>query len=261
MTDDQLRGWKDIAAFLQTSARTVQRWERDLGMPVHRIGPETRRMVYALQHELVAWRKSKAGRVAVQEAEHFAALGAQSPDDADGDADDRADGDEAAASEFERVVAPEALGSSAIAAAGEAAPRRTRRRLVWAGVATLVIATTAVGASFAWKRLSSPTSPSSTASPAAPALAPANILLRLTWPNGTTRIGVLDGDPVRVTVDGRNLRLLARQSRDSIRIEIAEEPPDGAVGKPLPQGVTRLQKGGQATLGEGSRTLTVEWVR
>jgi hypothetical protein len=34
----QLNGWKEIAAYLGRSVRTVQRWEKDFGLPVRRFG-------------------------------------------------------------------------------------------------------------------------------------------------------------------------------------------------------------------------------
>ncbi len=54
---DVLNGWKEIASHLGRSARSVQRWERDLGLPIHRIPtPDGGSIVYALKSEVVAWR-------------------------------------------------------------------------------------------------------------------------------------------------------------------------------------------------------------
>lgn len=50
-----LNSWKEIADFLQRGVRTVQRWERDLRMPVHRIGSGKRSPVYATIPELKFW--------------------------------------------------------------------------------------------------------------------------------------------------------------------------------------------------------------
>lgn len=50
-----LNSWKEIADFLQRGVRTVQRWERDLRMPVHRIGSGRRSPVYATIPELKFW--------------------------------------------------------------------------------------------------------------------------------------------------------------------------------------------------------------
>ncbi len=58
---EELRGWKDIGAHFGTSDRTAQRWERDHGMPVHRTGRTRGASVFAVVHELDAWRLSPAG--------------------------------------------------------------------------------------------------------------------------------------------------------------------------------------------------------
>lgn len=50
-----LNSWKEIAAFLDRGVRTVQRWERDLHLPVHRIGRGARSPVYAVVRELKFW--------------------------------------------------------------------------------------------------------------------------------------------------------------------------------------------------------------
>src|SRR5579864_8507565 len=34
--DQLLEAWKDIAAYLRRDIRTVQRWEKSLGLPIHR---------------------------------------------------------------------------------------------------------------------------------------------------------------------------------------------------------------------------------
>jgi hypothetical protein len=50
-----LNSWKEIASYLDRGVRTVQRWERDLQLPVHRIGKGKRSPVYALVPELKFW--------------------------------------------------------------------------------------------------------------------------------------------------------------------------------------------------------------
>src|SRR5215475_1870514 len=50
-----LNSWKEIARFLDRGVRTVQRWERDLQLPVHRIGKGKRSPVYAFVPELKFW--------------------------------------------------------------------------------------------------------------------------------------------------------------------------------------------------------------
>ncbi len=53
--DDRLDSWKEIAAYLKRGARTVQRWEREEGLPVHRLRHDTLGSVYAYRSELDAW--------------------------------------------------------------------------------------------------------------------------------------------------------------------------------------------------------------
>jgi|SRR5215469_559501 len=50
-----LNSWKEIAVYLDRGIRTVQRWERELGLPVHRIGKGPRSPVHAFPSELQAW--------------------------------------------------------------------------------------------------------------------------------------------------------------------------------------------------------------
>lgn len=50
-----LNSWKEIASFLDRGVRTVQRWERDLRLPVHRIGAGKRSPVYATVQEIKFW--------------------------------------------------------------------------------------------------------------------------------------------------------------------------------------------------------------
>jgi hypothetical protein len=57
VVETTLRGWKEIAVFLGTSPRSAQRWERELGMPVHRLRMTTGSVVTAYPSELDAWRR------------------------------------------------------------------------------------------------------------------------------------------------------------------------------------------------------------
>ena len=50
-----LVSWKEIAAFLNRAERTVKRWERDRGLPVHRVPGGERGGVFAYPDELEAW--------------------------------------------------------------------------------------------------------------------------------------------------------------------------------------------------------------
>lgn len=51
----RLDSWKEVSQYLRRGVRTVQRWERSAGLPVHRIGSGPRPPVIAFADELDAW--------------------------------------------------------------------------------------------------------------------------------------------------------------------------------------------------------------
>jgi hypothetical protein len=51
----RLDSWKEIAAYLGRSDKTVRRWEGKEGLPVHRLHHDKRGSVYAYKKELDAW--------------------------------------------------------------------------------------------------------------------------------------------------------------------------------------------------------------
>ena len=53
--EKRLDSWKEIAAFLQKDVRTVQRWEKNERLPVHRKPHDKLSSVYAYESELEAW--------------------------------------------------------------------------------------------------------------------------------------------------------------------------------------------------------------
>jgi hypothetical protein len=52
---DVLNSWKEIAAYLRRGVRTVQRWERELNLPVRRPRNRSRSAVIALCSDIDAW--------------------------------------------------------------------------------------------------------------------------------------------------------------------------------------------------------------
>ena len=52
---DRLNSWKEIAAFLGRTVRTVQRWEKTQGLPLRRGGPGQRGAVVASKREIGEW--------------------------------------------------------------------------------------------------------------------------------------------------------------------------------------------------------------
>jgi TolB-like protein/cytochrome c-type biogenesis protein CcmH/NrfG len=55
---DRLDSWKEIAAYANRGVRTVRRWEREEGLPVHRHVHRKLGSVYAYKSEIDAWRQS-----------------------------------------------------------------------------------------------------------------------------------------------------------------------------------------------------------
>ncbi len=54
-----LDSWKDIAAYLGRSVRACRTWERELGLPVHRLDGSKKARVFAYTGELDRWRAEK----------------------------------------------------------------------------------------------------------------------------------------------------------------------------------------------------------
>ena len=57
-----LNSWSEIARYLGRGVRTVQRWERELQLPVHRVGAGKRSPVYAVVSELKFWMVTSAAK-------------------------------------------------------------------------------------------------------------------------------------------------------------------------------------------------------
>jgi tetratricopeptide (TPR) repeat protein len=115
---ERLDSWKEIAAYLKRSVRTVQRWEAEEGMPIRRHLHEKRGTVYAHKSDLDIWWTERGAVLAEQN-------GSQAEEPPVGEPP---------------VVA--ALPETATA------PRRESRRALWvsAGFATAVLA----GSVLAW---------------------------------------------------------------------------------------------------------------
>lgn len=78
----RLDSWKEIAAHLRRDVRTVQRWERNEGLPVHRHVHDKQGTVYAFPAELDAWwhgrqSKAKAGETGAEAATSTGEISAQ----------------------------------------------------------------------------------------------------------------------------------------------------------------------------------------
>ncbi len=58
-SEDLLSSWKEIAVYLGTTVRSVQRWERDAKLPVRRVFHKKKASVYAFKSEIEEWRVSR----------------------------------------------------------------------------------------------------------------------------------------------------------------------------------------------------------
>ena len=66
-SNDFLYSWKEMAVFLKCGVRTVQRWEKSEGLPVHRHRHWKRGTVYALKSEIQNWLKGRELRDQIDE--------------------------------------------------------------------------------------------------------------------------------------------------------------------------------------------------
>jgi TolB-like protein/Tfp pilus assembly protein PilF len=67
--EGRLDSWKEIAVYLHRDVKTVQRWEKREGMPVHRHQHDQMGSVYAFSSELDTWMQSRRLRLEVEENE------------------------------------------------------------------------------------------------------------------------------------------------------------------------------------------------
>ncbi len=86
---DRLDSWKEIADYLRREVRTAIRWEKEKGLPVHRVPGGKRHAVFAYSEELDVWLRGleNSGDIAAHDAGHAippdqnapAAVGVPSP--------------------------------------------------------------------------------------------------------------------------------------------------------------------------------------
>ncbi len=58
--ENLLSSWKEISAYLGRDARTCIRWEKQYGLPVHRLEAESRGKVFAYRDEIDEWLRERA---------------------------------------------------------------------------------------------------------------------------------------------------------------------------------------------------------
>ncbi len=122
----RLESWKDIAAYLGRDVRTVQRWEKKEGLPVHRHLHEKQGSVYAYKSELDAW---------------FTASESKVKDEVVGESD---------SVEPEPDGAPAEVLAEDTASGGEVEQRPRRRWLIYVAATASLVAVIAVVVNIFW---------------------------------------------------------------------------------------------------------------
>jgi TolB-like protein len=56
---ERLESWKEISDYLKRSIKTSQRWEREFGLPIHRLEGTPKSRVFAVAEELDSWIRDK----------------------------------------------------------------------------------------------------------------------------------------------------------------------------------------------------------
>jgi tetratricopeptide (TPR) repeat protein len=74
ISNHRLDSWKEIAAFFGRDERTVRRWEKERGLPAHRVPGGGRGGVFAYSDELREWLKGRAGELEAAESETIRAV-------------------------------------------------------------------------------------------------------------------------------------------------------------------------------------------
>jgi tetratricopeptide (TPR) repeat protein len=69
IADQRLDSWKEIAAFFGRDERTVRRWEKERGLPAHRVPGGGRGGVFAYTDELSEWLKGRVDELEPAEAQ------------------------------------------------------------------------------------------------------------------------------------------------------------------------------------------------
>jgi len=77
ITNHRLDSWKEIAAFFGRDERTVRRWEKERGLPAHRVPGGERGGVFAYTDELREWLKGRASELEAAESETIREVGAR----------------------------------------------------------------------------------------------------------------------------------------------------------------------------------------
>ncbi|MCJ7580024.1 MAG: hypothetical protein MUP98_05755 [Candidatus Aminicenantes bacterium] len=53
--ENLLSSWKEISAYLDCETRTCHRWEKEYGLPIHRMSESSKARVFTTKEELDDW--------------------------------------------------------------------------------------------------------------------------------------------------------------------------------------------------------------
>ena len=138
LADKKLVSWKEIASYLGREVRTVQRWERTEGLPVHRHEHQKKSTVYAYSGELDEWFKK---RQPVDDPEADAAFIPEPDVDA---STDRAATEPVPISTAHTLVS-EPVPADSVGADEDAPPKWNRNRLVLLLAAAAILSVAVYG--------------------------------------------------------------------------------------------------------------------
>jgi len=62
IAEKPLSSWEEIAGYLGCETRTCMRWEKDSGLPVHRVGSASKSHIFAYQSEFDNWLRGRTDR-------------------------------------------------------------------------------------------------------------------------------------------------------------------------------------------------------
>lgn len=264
---NQLRSWKNIAAFLDADERTARRWERTRHLPVHRVCGRERDAVFANVEELEAWiaaggKNRRPGDAASRND------GDPEPNAKEASHDDR---DPHPNGEVLGVAEPSATRAPLVAVRG---PSRFRQALTAAGGIALIGIVVAVAFEVRSRTRAPETGTGSAplasratpdAIPAAPTGAASVVVLRFSKLDGTAvELALPEGVSGRVGGGANRPALLvtARLANAGLRMEIRRadgQPvkPGGPPGQPL---ALLLQRGVSVRV-LNPYAFDLEWVR
>jgi hypothetical protein len=227
-TEGQIWGWKDIASLLKVAERTAMRWEKDRGLPVHRVPGATRDAVFVTSDEIRSWLESDHTELRAKEVDE------------------------------ERPTPP----SDATRQPSSPIPVTGRVRLVPAIILMIVAAVACL-----WYLSGSPgrssheqravTDGAKSMAVAHGSVAP--VLVKVNVRGVVSRLGLRDGGCAQFSADAHTLSVCARLLGDALLVDIAETQASGGTRASESTTTLRLQPNAVVRLVQPF-SFDIEWV-